>query len=50
MHHTGRNFVGAELVERLHDGFRRALHIGLDQDREFLFAAFFQLAHHLFQR
>jgi hypothetical protein len=31
-----RHFVGAELVERGDDGFDRALHVALDDQREFL--------------
>ena len=38
MDDAGPDFVGAELVERADDGFDRALHVALDDQREFLAA------------
>ncbi len=32
------DFVGAELLQRAENGFQRALHVGLDDQREFLAA------------
>jgi hypothetical protein len=50
MHDAGTDFVGAELVERAGNGFDRALHVALDDQREFLDARGLQLHHHLFER
>ena len=44
------DFVGAELVERADDRFDRALHVGLDDQREFLAAGGLELRHHLLER
>ena len=48
--HAGRDFVGAELVERAVDRFQRSLHVGLDDQREFLAARGLGLRHHLLER
>ena len=40
----------AELVERAVDRFDRALHVALDDEREFLAARGLELRHHLFER
>ena len=48
--HAGNDLVGAELVERAGDRLQRALHVGLDQQREFLAAGRLELAHHLLER
>src|SRR6267154_2388578 len=42
-----RDLLGAEFVERADDRFDRALHIGLDDQREFLEARGLHLRHHL---
>ena len=44
------DFVGAELLQRAEDRFQRALHVGLDDQREFLAARRLQLRHHLLER
>ena len=45
-----RDLLGAELVERADDRFERALHVGLDDEREFLAARGLDLRHHLLER
>src|SRR5580704_17621053 len=50
MQDAGGNFLGAELFERSEDRFQRALHVGLDDQREFLAAGGLELRHHLFER
>ena len=50
MQHARRHLVGAELVERAGDGFDRALHVGLDDQREILAARGLDLRHHLLER
>src|SRR5439155_8908648 len=45
-----RHFLGADLLKRLDDRFRRALDIGLDKHRKLLAAAFLELRHHLLER
>ena len=49
-HDASADLVGAELVERADDRFDRALHVGLDHQREFLAAGGLDLRHHLFER
>ena len=44
------DFVGAELLQRAQDRFERALHVGLDDQREVLATCRLQLAHHLLER
>ena len=44
------DLVGAELVQRAGDGFDRALHVALDEQRELLAAGLLQLLHHLLER
>ena len=44
------DLVGAELLERAGDRLDRALHVGLDDEREFLAARGLELAHHLLER
>src|SRR6195256_1517062 len=44
------DLVGAELVERPQDRFQRALHVGLDDQREILAARSLELRHHLLER
>ena len=43
------DFGIADLFQRLHDGFRRTLHVGLDEDRELGDVPLFDLRHHLFE-
>ena len=50
MHDARPDFVGAELFERRDDGFDRALHVALDDEREFLAARRLELAHHVGER
>ena len=45
--HARGDFLGAELVQRADDGLDRALHVALDDEREFLAARSLQLAHHI---
>ena len=42
--------LGAELFDRADDGFERALHVGLDDERQILAAGGLELAHHLLER
>src|SRR5207237_1371233 len=44
------DLFGAELVERSEDRLDRALHVALDDQREFLSARALELAHHLLER
>ena len=44
------DFLGAELLQRSEDRFQRALHVGLDDQREFLAARGLELRHHLLER
>ena len=44
------DLVGAELVERAGDRLDRALHVALDDQREFLAARGLDLRHHLLER
>ena len=44
------DLVGAELVQRAGDRFDRALHVALDDQREFLAARGLDLRHHLLER
>src|SRR5439155_1146790 len=50
MDHSGAQFGGAEISKRASDGLERALHVGLDDQREFLAAGRLELAHHLLER
>ena len=50
MNDAGAHLVGAELVESGDDRLHRALHVALDEKREFLGASRFQLGHHLLER
>ena len=50
MDHARRHLVGAELLQRADDRFERALHVGLDDQREFLAARGLELRHHLLER
>src|SRR5690242_10787633 len=50
MNDASRHLLGAELVERADDGFDRALHVALDDERKLLAAGALELAHHLFER
>ena len=50
MEDARRDLVGAELLERADDRFDRALHVGLDDQREVLAARGLELAHHLLER
>jgi hypothetical protein len=51
MQHAHAHLVVADLFQRLHDGLGRALHIGLDQHRQFGHALIgLGLGHQLFQR
>ena len=45
-----RDLVGAELVERAGDRLDRAMHVGLDDDRQLLGGAGGDLREHLFER
>src|SRR5690242_14103440 len=49
MYDTRAHLLGAELVERRHDGLDRALHVALDEEGELLGAGGLQIAHHLFE-
>src|SRR5262249_45022542 len=44
------DLVVAEFFERTGDRFERALHVGLDDEREFLAARRLELRHHLLER
>ena len=44
------DLVGAELFQRADDRFERALHVGLDDQREVLAARRLELRHHLLER
>ena len=50
MDDPGANFVRAELVECLHDRFRRSADIRLDHDSRLAHVRRLQLCHHLFER
>ena len=50
MDHARADFVGAELFERADNRFDRALHVALDDQREFLAARGLDLRHHLLER
>src|SRR6516162_642563 len=50
MDHARADFVGGELLDRADDRFQRALHVGLDDQRQILAARGFELAHHLLER
>src|SRR5215472_15105544 len=50
MDHARADFVGGELLDRANDRFQRALHVGLDDQRQILAARGFELAHHLLER
>ena len=50
MHDLRRDLVGAELAQRAGDGFDRALHVALDEQREVLAAGLLQRLHHLLER
>src|SRR5690606_22603709 len=43
-----RNLVGAEILERVGDGLRRALNVRLDDDRQLIHGAVLDRAEHLF--
>ena len=50
MDDASRHFLVAELFERGDDGLERALHVGLDDQRELLLSGRLQLGHHLLER
>src|SRR5205823_6608219 len=50
MQNTRGDLVGAELLQRTQNRFQRALHVGFDDQREFLAARGLELRHHLFER